>query len=161
MIPIQRIRTMKTLLVTLIFFSFWSPSFAWMGVVGEPIPCSPYYPIYNLTNFSVTIAGPSEAEMALSAKIDSQEVRMNLLFDALDSAKILLTNQEAEIKKMERINAENKARIHKQKQRRDKESKKSMWIISLLGISTVLSALFAFRFFGAKKMKNEFTDRSF
>lgn len=141
---------MKFLLANAIFFSIFGSSFAYQTEViqREPEIVTIFDPIWDVPmNIYPSIYPfvPSASEIALTAKLDSQELRMNLLFDALDSTKLILSKQEASIKKLKHLDAQNKFRIKKEKRLMKQQSEQSIWIISLLAISTAICAFYSIR----------------
>lgn len=152
---------MKLVLPFIFFFSVLGSSFALEKQVEyEEVvaPQSGFYMPYNdvtLGTIFTVDSGPSDAELALTAKLDSQEVQMNLLFDAMDSMNRVQIMQVSSIRKLERKNKLNKDQLKKDKQKSKEASQKSTWIILFLGIATVLIALFALRLFMIKRTRQQ------
>ena len=145
---------MKFSLAILILFSCIGSSYAYsVGMTTDAVTSAqsarkmPYTnnatPAYNYWTM------PSTAE--LTAKLDSQEIQMNLLFDAMDSMNRVQVKQTASIKRLKRSNTQNKAAIKDENKQREEHSQQSTWIISLLGLTTAIGAFFALKLFLAKR----------
>lgn len=150
---------MKLVLTFVIFFSFLGSSFAYLGNAPVTYEATPYTIIYpNVTTITTAVAGPSPEEIALTARIDSQEVQMNLLFNALDSMNRVQIKQTSSIKRLKRRDKQSATQLQKRKQKSKATSDKSTWIISLLGVTTAIAAFFALRLFLTNKSRRKADD---
>lgn len=131
---------MKLVLSFLIFFSFLGSSFAWMGVVQN-----------NILPLPIVI----DYATGLTAKLDSQEVRMNELYDVLDSMNRVQIKQTSSIKRLNRRDVQNKARLKKEKRLHEEDAQKSSWIISLLGVGSAIGVFLALGLFLMNRSRNK------
>ena len=87
------------------------------------------------------------------AKLDSNEVQLNRLREILDSMNQVQIDQSSSIERLKRLDQQSKDRMEKAKRLREEKSQTSIWIISLVAISTVICAFFALRLYLSKNRK--------
>jgi hypothetical protein len=100
---------------------------------------------------SATLAGPSDNELSLMAKIDSQEVAMNNLYDHLDSIHLILNQQENALKKSEVKAAQTDELLKKEKQLRKKMENSLGKMGIALGIVSLISVFLAFMWLRSRR----------
>lgn len=100
---------MKLVLSFLIYFSFFGSSYAWKVehqplldstvLLGAKLYLDSDWYSYSAPQF--IYLGPSAEEIAMTAKIDSNELQLNLISDAIDSINQVQMEQSAAIKKLQ------------------------------------------------------------
>ena len=95
----QRLQIIRTVLTALLFLLSISNSNAYLEVVNSDPTFYKMRISYVFT--SATLTGPSDNELSLMAKIESQEVAMNNLYDHSDSILIILKQQKNILNKAE------------------------------------------------------------
>jgi hypothetical protein len=145
----QRLQIMRIALTALLFLLSISNSNAYLGAADQ-IPTFYEMPIsYVFT--SATLAGPSDNELSLMAKIDSQEVAMNNLYDHLDSIHLILNQQENALKKSEVKAAQTDELLKKEKQLRKKMENSLGKMGIALGIVSLISVFLAFMWLRSRR----------
>ena len=159
---------MKLLLTALTLFSFFGSSFAFQLeeeeeeedsiVLAEPVFIDydwnqQYYPVPAGIIFTPT--GPSANEISLTAKLDSNEVQLNLLADQIDSMNRVQIKQSSSIRSLKRLDLQNKNRITKAHKVRKDQAEKSTEITSILAVTAVIGTLFALRLFLSRPKKKQ------
>ena len=156
---------MKLLLTALTLISFFGSPFAFQIQVDslqDRVSETTYLDInfqwdpYDIrpTVVSYLVVGPSANEIALTAKIDSNEIQMNLLADRIDSMNRVQIKQNSSLRSLNRLDQQNKNRIIKAQQVRKEQADKSTKIISTLGVTTAIGAFFALKLFLSRNKKN-------
>lgn len=155
---------MKLLLPALLLFSFFGSSFAYQleevkPIYDEVVTIPDYiWPSYEMgPSVSLTFlpAGPSAEEIAMTAKIDSNDVQLIRLSAILDSVNGVQLKQSAAIEKLSRLNEQSITGINDAKRLSEEKAQTSTWIISLLAISTAFGAFFALRLFVMKRIRQQ------
>jgi hypothetical protein len=140
---------MRIALTALPFLLSVSSSNAYLGVAGQN---PTFYEMPNSYAFTtVTLAGPSDYELSLMAKIDSQEVAMNNLYDHSDSIHIILNQQKNALKKAELKATQYKEQRKKELQLRVKSQRDLKSIGIALGMVSLISVFLAFMWFRSRR----------
>lgn len=119
-------------------------------VTPEVVPSEAYFmePIYQdpyrIQPFTYTpiAVGPSEKELSLQAKLDSQEVRINKLHDFVDSNSILLSKQMKLCERLKHSESELQESLDDQANELKNTESNLKTNRILLGISALLALVF-------------------
>ncbi|MFT6923591.1 MAG: hypothetical protein ACJA1C_002606 [Crocinitomicaceae bacterium] len=140
---------MRIALTALLFLLSISNSNAYLGVASSD-PTFYEMPIsYVFT--SATLAGPSDYEISLMAKIDSQEVAMNNLYDHSDSIHIILNQQKNALKKAELKAAQYEEQRKKEHQLRLIYQRDLKYLGIALGIASLISVFLTFMWLRSRR----------
>ena len=145
----QHLQIMRIALTALLFLLSVSNSNAYLGVAGQNPTFYQMPASYTFT--PITLAGPSDHELSLMAKIDSQEVAMNNLYDYSDSIYIILNQQKNALKKAELKAAQYEEQRKKEHQLRVKSQRNLKSIGIALGIVSLISVFLAFMWLRSRR----------
>ncbi|MEJ6800992.1 MAG: hypothetical protein QNK77_07415 [Crocinitomicaceae bacterium] len=100
---------------------------------------------------SATLTGPSDNELSLMAKIESQEVAMNSLYDHSDSIHIILNQQKNTLKKAELKAVQTDELLKRENQLRKKLEKSLGKMGIALGIVSLISVFLVFMWLRSRR----------
>lgn len=145
----QRLQIIRTVLTALLFLLSISNSNAYLGVVSSDPTFYKMRISYVFT--SATLTGPSDNELSLMAKIESQEVAMNSLYDHSDSIHIILNQQKNTLKKAELTAIQTDELLKRENQLRKKLEKSLGKMGIALGIVSLISVFLVFMWLRSRR----------